>query len=149
MKKTTMIMIGIIYVASIVIISIFGLKSVVYNEVIPVTQIMCLNETDEKTSVTTDFEGKKIIKIKYTEPGNEESLTGTMVQLSWRTLPDDASNKDVKFVYNTTLTNAKFIKDEKGKELGLILFTGKVMLNIRIMATDGSKVYTDVIVWAY
>ena len=44
MKKTTMIMIGIIYVASIVIISIFGLKSVVYNEVIPVTQASAILE---------------------------------------------------------------------------------------------------------
>ena len=148
MKKTTMILIGIIYVASIVIISIFGLKSVVYNEVIPVTEITCLNETDEKTEVSVQ-NGQKIIKIKYTEPGDEETLTGTMVQLSWRTLPDNASNKDVKFVYNTSQDVATFIKDEQGKELGLILFTGKVMLNIKIMATDGSKVYTDVIVWAY
>ena len=51
MKKSTLIMIAIVYIASIVLISLFGMKSVVYNEVIPVTKIECLNETDSKTEV--------------------------------------------------------------------------------------------------
>ena len=51
MKKSTLVVIAIIYVASIVIISLFGMKAVVYNEVIPVTQIECLNQTDSNSEV--------------------------------------------------------------------------------------------------
>ena len=147
MKKSTLIMIAIVYIASIVIISIFGMKSVVYNEVIPVTKIECLNVTDDKTEVEYDGD-TKVISVQYKKPGNAENLTGTMVQLSWRVLPDNASNKKVKFVYNQT-TRADFVKDEAGNEVGLILFTGKVVLNIKIMSTDGTQVFEEIVVWAY
>lgn len=147
MKKSTLIMIAIVYIASIVIISIFGMKSVVYNEVIPVTKIECLNVTDDKTEVEYDGD-TKVISVQYKKPGNAENLTGTMVQLSWRVLPDNASNKKVKFVYNQT-TRAEFVKDEAGNEVGLILFTGKVVLNIKIMSTDGTQVFEEIVVWAY
>ena len=40
MKKATLIIIGVIYIASIVLISVFGLKSVIYEEKIPVTHIV-------------------------------------------------------------------------------------------------------------
>ena len=147
MKKSTLIMIAIVYIASIVVISIFGMKSVVYNEVIPVTKIECLNVTDDKTEVEYDGD-TKVISVQYKKPGNAENLTGTMVQLSWRVLPDNASNKKVKFVYNQT-TRAEFVKDEAGNEVGLILFTGKVVLNIKIISTDGTQVFEEIVVWAY
>lgn len=147
MKKSTLIVIALIYVASIVIISVFGLRAMVFDEVIPVTKIECLNETDEKTTVKVDSKGKKLITIDYTEPGDEVTLTGTMVQLSWRVLPDNATTKDVRFVYNTELTRVKFVKNDEGKELGLILFTGKVKLDVQIVSTDGTRVYQDVTIW--
>ena len=147
MKKSTLIMIAIVYIASIVIISIFGMKSVVYNEVIPVTKIECLNVTDDKTEVEYDGD-TNVISVQYKRPGNAEILSGTMVQLSWRVLPDNASNKKVKFVHNQT-TRAEFVKDEAGNEVGLILFTGKVVLNIKIMSTDGTQVFEEIVVWAY
>lgn len=148
MKKATLIFIAVIYCASIVVISLFGMKSVVYNEVIPVKSIECVNETDSRSEVTYSGD-KKVIKVKYTEPGDAETLTGTMVQLIWRVYPDNASQKNVKFVYDENTTRAIFVKDEAENDLGLILFTGKVVLNVRIMATDGSRVYEDIVVWAY
>ena len=147
MKKSTLIMIAIVYIASIVVISIFGMKSVVYNEVIPVTKIECLNQSDDKTQV--EYDGDiKVISVEYKKPGNAENLTGTMVQLSWRVLPDNASNKKVKFVRNQN-SRAEFVKDEAGNEVGLILFTGKVVLNIKIMSTDGTQIFDEIVVWAY
>lgn len=148
MKKITMILIGIIYIASIVIISIFGMKSVVYEELIPVSEIQCLNKSDDKTEVV-ESNNKKLIKVKYTTPGDAETLTGTMVQIVWRALPDNASNKNVKFVYNENLTRVNFIENERGEKLGLVLFTGKVVLDVRIMSTDGTRVYEEITIWAY
>ena len=43
MKKSTLMVIGIIYIASIVVISVFGLKTVIWDVVIPVKSIECLN----------------------------------------------------------------------------------------------------------
>lgn len=146
MKKATLIVIGIIYLASIVIISVFGLKSVIYNEVIPVTSIECLNETDENSTVTIS-DGKKLIKVPFTEPGDPETLTGTMVQLTWRVLPDNATTKNVRFVYDTNLTRVNFIKDDEGNELGLILFTGPTLLDVKIVSTDGTRVFEEVTIW--
>ena len=59
MKKSTLIIIGLIYIASIVVISVFGLKAVVYRPVIPVTKVECLNESDEFTTVSVNNEGLK------------------------------------------------------------------------------------------
>ena len=147
MNKATMIIIAIIYLASIVFISVFGMKFVIFNSIIPVTRIECVNTSDDLVEVSGAE--KKLLKVKFDKPGNAETLTGTMVQVEWRVLPDNASNKDVKFVYNESLTRVNFVKDESGKELGLILFSGVVVLDLRIMSTDGSRIYTDLTIWVY
>ena len=64
MKKSTLILIMIIYVASIVVINFFGLNVKVYNEVINVTSVECINETDEKANVVINDKGIKEIRIK-------------------------------------------------------------------------------------
>ena len=148
MKKSTIILIGIIYIAAIVFISVFGLNAKVYNEVIPVLSVECVNQSDENT-IVKDYNGKKLIRVHYTEPGNAETLEGTMVQLLYRVLPDNASNKRVKYIYNTDLTRIHFVKDEKGNDLGLVLFTGTGIFNVRIMAVDGSQRHTDVVIDVY
>ena len=151
MKKSTLIVIAIIYIASIVVISVFGLKMVIWDVVIPVKSIECLNETDDVSTVTTTDDGKKFIKIKYGEPGTLVNGVpqGTMLQLEWRVLPDNATNKKIRFVYNNELTRVNFLKNDAGEELGLILFTGKVKLDLSIVSTDGTRVTEDVVVWVY
>ena len=145
MRKSTIIIIAIIYIASIVAISMFGLRAKIFKEVIPVTSVECVNTTDEKT-IVEEMNGKTIINIKYDGPGDPVTLQGTMVQLYYRVLPDNASNKRVKYVYNDTLTRLQFVTDENGNQLGLILFSGIGIFNIRIMATDGSPHYADVVI---
>lgn len=140
MKKATLMLIAVVYVASIVVISVLGLKSVVYNRVVPVQKIECINEPDENVDVAYQ-DGKKLIKVKYID-------TNTMIQLYWRVLPDDATNKEVRFVYDRNSSRVHFEKIN-GKENGLVFFSGKVILNVRIMAADGSRVYTEVVLWAY
>ena len=148
MKKATLLLIAIVYIASIVLVSVFGMRSVVFKEVVMVSEIQCLNTTRDGIEVEEQA-GKKIIKVKFEEAANVENLTGTMVQIEWRVLPDNATNKKVKFVYDTNITRATFVKDENGEDLGLILFSGKVMINVKIMANDGSRIYTEIVVWAY
>lgn len=148
MKKSTLIIILIIYVASIAIINFFGMSVKLYDEVINVTAVECINKTDKNTEVIESTD-KKILKVKFTEPANATDLTGTMLQLQWRVLPDNATVKDVQFVYNTQNTRVEFYEDEKGRKTGLMLFSGPTMLDVRIMSTDGLRKYADVLVWVY
>lgn len=152
MKKSTLILILIIYIASIPIINLFGMNVKLYNEKVNVAGIECLNKTDEKCEVTENDNGKKILKVKFTEKADTSDpneLKGTMLQLEWRVAPDNATQKDVQFEYDKTNERVEFYKDKNGNETGLIFFYAKTMVDVKIKSTDGTKVYTEVLVWAY
>lgn len=148
MKKSTLIIIIIIYIASIPIINLFGMNVKLYNAKVNVSAIECLNETDENCTVTEN-NGKKTLKVKFTEAADPVNLTGTMLQLNWRVAPDNATVKDVEFVIRGNKDHIEMYKDAEGNGTGLILFSGKAMVNIDIVSTDGTKVLTTVLVWAY
>ena len=137
MKKSSIILISIVYVASIIMISVFGLRSVVYNEVIPVQQIECINETKSGINVGQTSTGIKTIIANFNS-SSDKTLT-----LEWRVLPDNASNKNVLFVYDPN-SAFEFLKDENGKEIGQIKFKSSVITSVKIMAEDGSKVFTEI-----
>ena len=46
MKKSTLILILIVFIASIPIINFFGLNAKVYNEIVNVSAVECINVTD-------------------------------------------------------------------------------------------------------
>ena len=54
MKKSTFILILIIFIASIPIINFFGLNAKVYDEVVNVSAIECINTSDEYSTVSTN-----------------------------------------------------------------------------------------------
>lgn len=146
MKKINLIIIGIVFVASVVFISVFGMKIMIYNGIVPVTKVECLNQSDGKSIVSEDEYGK-LIEVEFTTPGNAETQTGTMLQLTYRVYPDNATKKKVKYVYNRELTRVKMVTDESGNELGLFLFSGKCYFKVQIMATDGSGICDTVTIW--
>ena len=148
MKKSTLIIILVIYFGSIAIINFFGLNVKTYNELINVSAIKCINKTDKTTEVIEE-NGIKTLKIKFDEPADPIKLTGTMLQLEWRVEPDNASKKDVEFSYAPKTNKVTFYKDEKGRDTGLILFSGPTMITITITSTDGMRISTSVIVYVY
>ena len=137
MKKSSIILIAIVYVASIVLISVFGLRSVVYNEVIPVKKIECINENVNGITVGETSTGIKTIVVNFSQSSNK-TLT-----LEWRVLPDNATNKNVQFIYDSN-SAFEFLTDENGKEIGQIQFKKSVITSVKIMAEDGSKVFTEI-----
>lgn len=147
MKKATVIIVAVCYIATIVLISFFGTTITVLNANIPVTSIVCLNESTD-TTVVDDMGDYTRIKIKFSTAGDMATATGTMVQLSWRVLPDDASNSDVVFIYSDN-DNVEFVTDGNGDELGLVLFYGLAVIDIKIQASDGTKIYTTVRIICY
>ncbi len=147
MKKTTVIIVAICYLSAVALISFFGINTNVLDANIPVTQVLCINESDN-SSIVEDMGDYTRIKVKFTTPGDMATATGTMVQLEWRVLPDDASNKDIIFVYSDN-DNVHFVTDGDGDELGLVLFYGTEVLDVKIQATDGTKIYANVRIIVY
>ena len=47
MNKITIIFIAIVFIGSIGIVNLFGMEMAIYNQDIPVTSILCINETEE------------------------------------------------------------------------------------------------------
>ena len=119
MKKSVLIVIGLVYIASILIIGFFGMRQVVYSNIIYVREIECINEE------ARDMGDYKLIIIDYIE-GN------TGVQLSYRVTPDDATNKEVQFVYNEEQNVASVT------ELGAVIFNSPGLIIVQIRSTDGT-----------
>lgn len=142
MKKSTLIIIALIYVASIVIVSMFGLNAVVYKTNIPVLSIECVNK-DVGDVVVDDSQGVKIINIAFEEPGDIESLTGTVLQLEFRVLPDNATDKTYRFVYDREQYPQVLFYKVGDSETGAIVFTAPALLPLTIIANDNSGVQTE------
>ena len=119
MKKSVLIVIGLVYIASILIIGFFGMRQVVYSNIIYVGEIECINEE------ARDMSEYKLIIVDYIE-GN------TGVQLSYRVTPDDATNKDVRFIYDENQTVATVT------DLGTVVFNSPGLIVVRIASTDGT-----------
>lgn len=143
MKKANIIIVAVIYVASIALISFFGMEIAVLDPIVPVTEIQCINEEDNFTTIG-ELRGNMLITLTFTTAGNAADLSGTILQLYWRVYPDNASNSEVKFVYDTTNTSVTFITDSDGRQTGTILFASKTIIDVDIVATDGTKVSTTI-----
>ena len=120
MKKSVVILILIIYIASIAFVGFFGMKMMSYNEVIKPEKVEIIN-TDLKQS--TDSEGDyKYIVFNFSE---KQSYT-----LEWKVYPENAS-QDVEFVYDKANTVATV------NDWGGVLFNKKGTITIEIRAGGG------------
>ena len=153
MKKSVVIIIAIIYIASIVSINFFGMKMSVYNEKIPVIRVECTNVSEpEKGIEVLEYEGKKLISIEFSKPANPSAATeeerGTMLQLFVRVYPDNAESTRVRYQPKLFTNNAEFYKGPNGEDTGLILFYGKAYFEVDLFSTDGRNISTTIIIWA-
>jgi hypothetical protein len=125
MKKSVIVLIGVIYILAVAIVSFFGLQIETFNETIYVNNIECTNEVSE----THIIDGVKYIIVDYVDDADNP----TAVQLEWRVYPDNASRKIVKFAYDETSDVAEV------NAMGTVIFHKKGAITVYIMATDGSS----------
>ena len=146
MKKTSIILVGIIYIASIIIVSIFGLKAVMYDIVTPVIKVEVGVIGGQSNVQITERNDKKIIILEYEGPGNVDTLEGTVLQLEVRVYPDDANEKAVKYVYDRDSYPQIQMHSIDGRETGAIVFTGIAMVSMRVYSTDGTNIYEEILI---
>ena len=95
MKKATVILIVAIYVASIVIVGVFGLQALIYNESNPITGFDLPEQINGKpVKPTTDGKGKTVV-VEYTE--------GLEIPIEYVPVPADASSDvDVEITFQSS-----------------------------------------------
>lgn len=137
MKKSVLVLIMVIYVASIVVIGFFGVRVGTFNVTQYVDQIELTNE-----EVVYDPNGvEKYILIQFA-PYNEGENNPNFVQLYYKVIPEDATYRNVTFEH---------AENDKAtvNSIGTVVFTGRTTLTIYITSTDGTNVRTKIKVVAY
>lgn len=130
MKKSVIILIAIIYIASIAVVSFFGLKYKVFEEEIFVEEIRILNDGLKENDVW----GKYVV-IRQNENGEWR------YQIQYRVLPDDATNKKIKFAYDQQ--SKATVTDD-----GIVTFSEPDMVTVELVPLDGSDVSTKITIIA-
>lgn len=139
MKKSVVILILVIYIASVAFVGFLGMKMMTYNETVKVERIECINEDMTEVEEVKlgadgqpelDSEGKQIIvkykkvTLRYTE--------GLKYQLETRAYPENASQA-VVYEYASSIATVD--------ENGLVSFTKRGTIDITI-ASDGFRTVT-------
>lgn len=135
MKKSVIILIGLIYITSIILVGFFGTKIGTYDVVVYAEKIEVLNK-DVKT-----LSGQKILTFDFIPYENEQDNIN-YIQLDWKVTPENATNIGVIFSYASNITHASV------SPLGIVYFKSKGSITVYISADDGSNIETSIIIRA-
>ena len=125
MKKSVVIVIGLIYVMSLFLVTLFGIKHKTFNEVHYVEQVEII---DNKAEFLGD--GSKFIRVYPDENGI------CTYQLNWKVTPENATNPNVDFIYDHSKQNLSI--DENG--LVTYVYQDYIdVVTITIRSADGTK----------
>ena len=133
MKKSVVVLIGIIYIASIALVSFYGLKYKVFQEEIYVERLELLNDdikpaggrlegVDYYTTVSPDENGERRYQIKY------------------RVFPDNATDQSVDFHLVPTTSDGEVSGVSIDKN-GVVIFDGENVNSVivQIIAKNASS----------
>ena len=122
MKKSVVILIGVIYFAAVTLVSFFGLQFQIFKQDVDVTSVEILNEDIKNGQVTIylDKDGKAVYDVEY------------------QVLPPEATNKNVRFV----LTNFGEMQSGSIDANGRIVFDGEGMAQVQVFA-EGTDKHAD------
>lgn len=142
MKKSVVILIGIIYVASIFIVGFFGMKIKAFDTIIYITDIECTNE-----DVITKPNGTKEIKFDY--DATKDAMENTII-ITYEVFPKNSTLKGRDAVKLSYDTKHKLITEELWIIDGLtITFRSKGVLTIYLESLDGSNIIETINIIAY
>ena len=132
MKKSVIILIAIIYIASIALVSFFGLQFKVFNEIIYSNKIEILNE-----DIKINKNGEPYALATKGEDGVWR------YQIEYRVYPDNVTNDAVTFSYDNNNNTVSI------DENGVVTFTKKGVVTVQILPQDGSSnVSATLTIWA-
>jgi hypothetical protein len=159
MKKTLIIIILVVYIASIAVVNFFGLEIKVFDGTTYVESILC-------NTVTLQNENPiEITPSRYRGPNNDiplfifdftpspdgnpyttddESIiiNPNVIQMNYEVLPHLADSTEVKFEFDTVAMEGVAVFHELSKSF--IFLKPNKLFNVTIKATDGSNKSTTI-----
>ena len=146
MKKTVIIAILVIYLASILAVNFFGLQmvvpeSTVYVDSITVNGIIVERESGSLDTWTdTNAEGETVYYFNYIRATGEQSPEQlNLISIDYTVNPENASTQDVEVICSSR--NAEVVG-------GKLVFLKPGSVDVRLKAKDGSEKYVDLIIFA-
>jgi len=131
MKKALIVLVGAIYAASIVVVSVLGMEVSAYNNVVIVNKIEITNEGWEY-----DIVGDMVFRVDWDEQMYDKYGYGAVFILDWKVHPADATKK-------TVTVTASGNTDYEINNNGAIFFKSKGSVRVTITATDKDKKKAD------
>lgn len=129
MKKSTIIIIILIYLASIVIINFFGMAIFSYDEVIYATKVECINQDMQPNS-----EGIKQVILNYSD--------GLTYRIEHKVYPENVSTKEITYIYDT---NNKYLTINENGFASFNKPSRKISsFDIRLKTIDGTNLETTI-----
>ena len=138
MKKSSIILIALIYVCSIVLVSFFGLNFKEFNKVVYATSVEVINKPD---NYMTDEFGEEI-KVYTVKKDPNTGLR--QFQIEWRIeQAESVTNKNVRFVYDES---SNYTIDSNG----LVTFTKPgISVTIKVIPDDNSDCYDKIVIFCF
>lgn len=121
MKKSVIILIALIYVASVALVSFFGLQFKVFDEVVSVERVEITNEGQKNDEQLGNY-----VVIYPNEKGEWR------YQIQYRVYPDNATETAVDFAYEA-------VDYASIDENGVVTFTSPGVFKVKVIVTDGSN----------
>ena len=146
MKKTVIIAILVIYLASILAVNFFGLQMVVPETTVYVDSITVNGITVEREAGSLDTwseentEGATVYYFHYIRPSEGQSSEDlNLISVDYTVNPENASTQDVEVVCSSR--NVEVVD-------GKLVFLKPGSVDVRLKAKDGSETYVDFIIFA-
>ena len=131
MKKSVILSIVVIYVLAIVIVGFLGMKMRVYDEEKYIAQIICVSDGyadyDETEELSKDYKGY-IIK-PFVEGLKVEIRCEVILEKSDERIA--ATYENIDYIYDTSVTDYKIIKNSDGTATIEFFATGCASITIR------------------
>ena len=151
MKKSVFLIILIIYVASILFIGLFGMEIALFDQKLYVSDIVVTNESNDLYSVyESESDQITYITFFYNKDYDGDWQSGhnpNTVILSYRVVPEDATNRRVSFSCDTNYEGGTNPYGEV-TENGVVRFKRAGSITVTITSLDGSNTKTRVTVVA-
>ena len=152
MKKSVIVLIGIIYLASIFVVGFFGMKVKNYNVMVYITDIECTNE-----EARAEVNGSKTIKFKYDNEGTEaEKFLKNSIILTYELYPKNTTlkGKDAVMAYADPEKIVAPNEEYNSKTVAVmddltVSFIKPGVLIVTLKSMDGSNISETVKIIAY
>ena len=135
MRKATVILIAAICVASVIVVGVFGMKALIYAEMVYVQDIVFADKIlNKEVKPATDGNGYTVV-LKYEE--------GLAFPIEFTPVPANATKRneiEVSMIYQSGADDNPCATYDSG----MVIFHKRGQITLRVASNDGGKVANEI-----